>query len=95
MLLVGQTATVNLQLAPSQLQETITVTGLAAFVDTTTSSLGSNIDPKQVSELPVLGRSWTDLTLLAVGSRENNVQADAPVSTSDREACRSTSTASR
>ena len=77
-LLVGQTANVSLQLAPSQLAETVTVTGEAPLVDTATSSLGSNIDPKQVSELPVLGRSWTDLTLLAVGARENSVNADAP-----------------
>jgi hypothetical protein len=77
-LLVGQTARVNIQLAPAQVQETVTVTGEAPLVDTTTSSLGSNIDPKQVSELPVLGRSWMDLTLLAVGARENGVTADAP-----------------
>ena len=77
-LLVGQTAAVNIQLAPSQVQETVTVTGQAPLIDTTASTLGSNIDPKQVSELPVLGRSWTDLTLLAVGNRENNVDADAP-----------------
>ena len=77
-LLVGQTARVNLQLAPAQVQETVTVTGEAPLVDTTTSSLGSNINPKQVSELPVLGRSWMDLTLLAVGARENGVSADAP-----------------
>jgi hypothetical protein len=77
-LLVGQTARVNLQLAPAQLQETVTVTADTPLVDTTTSSLGSNIDPKQVSELPVLGRSWMDLTLLAAGARENSVTADAP-----------------
>jgi len=77
-LLVGQTLRVSLQLAPAQVQETVTVTGEAPLVDTTTSSLGSNIDPKQVSELPVLGRSWMDLTLLAVGARDNGVQADAP-----------------
>jgi len=77
-LLVGQTAKVDLQLAPSQLAETVSVTGEAPLVDTTTSSLGSNIDPRQVADLPVLGRSWMDLTLLAVGARENGVTADAP-----------------
>ena len=52
-LLVGQTATVNLQMSPSTLQETVTVTGEAPLIETTTSKLGGNIDPKQVQELPV------------------------------------------
>src|SRR4029434_10732764 len=47
-LLVGQTATINLQMAPSTLQETVTVTGEAPLIETTTSKLGGNIDPKQV-----------------------------------------------
>ena len=48
-LLVGQTATVNMQMAPSTLQETVTVTGEAPLIETTTSSLAGNIDPKQVA----------------------------------------------
>src|SRR5207244_10547028 len=51
-LLVGQTAAINLQLTPSGVAETVTVTGQAPLVETTTSSLGGNIDPRQVSELP-------------------------------------------
>ena len=68
-LLVGQNAVVNLQMAPSTVQESVTVTGEAPLVDTTKSSLGGNIDPRQMQELPVNGRNWMDLTLLAPGSR--------------------------
>jgi hypothetical protein len=68
-LLVGQTAVVNVQLSPSGVEETVTVTGEAPLIETTTSSLGGNIDPRQVQELPVNGRNWINLALLAPGSR--------------------------
>src|ERR1700704_5779920 len=43
-LLVGQTATLNLQLAPSAIQETVTVTAEAPLIDLKNSALGGNID---------------------------------------------------
>ncbi|PYR69742.1 MAG: hypothetical protein DMF88_05080, partial [Acidobacteria bacterium] len=52
-LLVGQTAVLNLQMAPSTVQESVTVTGEAPLVDTATSTLGTNVDPRQMQELPV------------------------------------------
>jgi hypothetical protein len=70
-LLVGQQAIVNLQLVPSGIQESVTVTGEAPLIDTTTSTLGGNIDPRQMQELPLNGRSWMDLALLAPGSKRN------------------------
>ena len=70
-ILVGQTAVLNFQMAPSALQESVTVTGEAPLLDTTTSTVGSNIDPRQMSELPLNGRNWTDLALLAPGARRN------------------------
>ena len=77
-LLVGQQAVVNLQMAPSTVQETVTVTGEAPLIDTTNSRVGGNIDPRQMQELPVNGRNWVDLTLLAPGSRQNAV-SETPV----------------
>jgi hypothetical protein len=68
-LLVGQTASINLQLGPSTLQETVTVTGEAPLIDLKNSSIGGNVDPKQVQELPVNGRNWMALALVAPGSR--------------------------
>jgi hypothetical protein len=72
-LLVGQEGVVNFQLSPSAVQETVTVTGEAPLISTTTSSLSGNIDTRQLSELPVNGRNWMDLTLLAPGNRQNAV----------------------
>jgi hypothetical protein len=79
-LLVGQQATLNLQLSPSTVQESVTVTGEAPLIDTSSSTLPGNIDPRQVSDLPVNGRNWLDLSMLAPGNRSNAV-SDAPTDT--------------
>jgi hypothetical protein len=78
-LLVGQTATVNLQLTPSTVQETVTVSAEAPLLNITTSSLGANINPAQVEELPSAGRNWMGLALLAPGSRTASGNAQAPL----------------
>ena len=46
-LLVGQTAAVNLQMSPSTVQETVTVTAEAPILNVATSSLGGNVDPRR------------------------------------------------
>src|SRR5205823_8960985 len=76
---VGQQATLNLQMSPAALQESVTVTGEAPLVDPTQANLGSTIDARQVQDLPVNGRNFMDLTLLAAGSRQNSV-AETPAS---------------
>jgi hypothetical protein len=70
---VGQLVTLNLQLAPSGVQESVTVTGEAPLIDVSTSSLGTNISQAQMEELPVNGRNWQDLGMLAVGNKVNDV----------------------
>ncbi len=70
-ILIGQEAAVDLRLSPSGVQESVTVTGEAPLVDTTGSTVGANIDPRQVEQLPLNGRNWMDLTLLAPGARRN------------------------
>jgi hypothetical protein len=77
-LLVGQTAVINMQLSPSAVQETITVTGDSPLIDVTTSVIGSNIDSRQMQELPVQGRDWTSLALIAPGNRTTSM-GGAPV----------------
>src|SRR5438874_9846389 len=77
-LLVGQTTVLNIQMAPSTLQESVTVIAASALIATTTSSVSGNIDPMQMSELPVLGRNWMSLSLLAPGNR-TNTQGSVPV----------------
>jgi len=78
-LLVGQTVAVNLQMAPSTVQETVTVTAEAPLLNVSTSSLGGNVDPQQVQELPVAGRNWMALALLAPGSRTSSTNATSPL----------------
>lgn len=70
-LLVNQQGVMNLQMAPSTVQETITVTGEAPLVETKSSQVGGNIDPSQMQNLPINGRNWLDLAILAPGSRQN------------------------
>src|SRR5258706_1098998 len=77
-LLLGQTVVVNLQMAPSTVQESVTVTGEAPLIDVSSSTVSGNIDPRQMQELPVNGRNWQDLSLLAPGSRAN-AGGEAPV----------------
>jgi hypothetical protein len=79
-LLVGQTVTANAQMMPSTLQETVTVTGEAPLIETSSSTIGGNIDPRQMSELPVQGRDWMSLALLAPGNRTTTI-GDEPVTT--------------
>lgn len=68
-LFLGQTAVVNLQMSPAGVAETVTVTGEAPLIETTTSTLDGNIDPRQMAELPANGRNWMGLAMLAPGSR--------------------------
>ena len=70
--LVGQLVTLMLQMAPSTVQETVTVTGEAPLIEVTQSTAAANIDQRQMQELPLNGRNWLDLTLLAPGSRANS-----------------------
>ena len=46
-LLVGQTATLDLQMSPSTVQESVTVTGEAPLVDMKNSAVGGNLDAKR------------------------------------------------
>ena len=62
----------NLDLSVSSIQETVTVTGETPLLDTASSTIGTNIDPRQVEELPINGRNWMDLTMSSAGSRSNS-----------------------
>src|SRR5688572_20573950 len=69
--LVGREVTLNLEMTVSTVQETVTVTAEAPLIETSSSTVSGNIDPRQMQELPVNGRNWMDLSLLAPGSRSN------------------------
>ena len=70
--LVGQEVAMGaIELAVSTIQETITVTGEAPLLDVTSSDISGNIVSRQIEDLPLNGRNWLDLSLLAPGSRDN------------------------
>ena len=70
---VGQRAEINLQMKLSTVTESVTVTGAAPMVNTSSSEVGGVIDRRQVEDLPINGRNFVDLSMLAPGSRSNSV----------------------
>jgi hypothetical protein len=66
-LLVGQTATVSAQLRPGQATEIVEVTGDIQLIDLAKTSVSQEITPKEVEELPLLGRDVANLAYLAPG----------------------------
>ena len=83
-LLVGQQVTMNLQLSPSTIQESVTVNGEAPLIETTSSSMSANLDPRQMRELPVNGRNWQDLIAVV---RDTTRSSEATVSRQAPEPC--------
>ena len=76
--LLGQTVTITAQMKPGGVAETVTVTGEAPLVTTGSSTLGGNVEPRQVAELPVQGRNFMALAMLAPGSRTLTENATTP-----------------
>ena len=67
-LTVGSAPVVDLQLAVGQTQETVTVQGAVSQVETETSTLSSLVGENQMRELPLNGRNFEQLILLAPGA---------------------------
>ena len=74
-LLVGQTGTLDFSMTVATVEETVTVTGEAPLVDLQQSSMGGVIDARQMEDLPINGRDWIQLTMLAPGSRVNSTES--------------------
>jgi len=72
-LLVGQNATVPLQLKVATLEETVTVSGETPLVDIRSSQVAGNVDRRQMEELPLAGRNWMELSLQVKGITANAV----------------------
>src|SRR5215467_1671470 len=66
-ILIGQTATVNAELKPGAESEVIEVTSDAPVVDLAKTDVSQNITPKEVEELPMVGRDVANLAYLAPG----------------------------
>ena len=70
-LLLGRAVSLDFAMTVSGVQETVQVTGEAPLLDTSTSTIATNIDPRQMQDIPLNGRNWMDLTMLSAGSRSN------------------------
>jgi outer membrane receptor protein involved in Fe transport len=64
---VDEIVRVNIGLTVGSATETVTVTGAATIVDTSTATLKSVVDQQRIEELPLNGRNATQLMRLIVG----------------------------
>jgi carboxypeptidase family protein/TonB-dependent receptor-like protein len=74
-LAVGTSLDVPITLAMSQ-SETIDVSGALATIDTARTEIASNVSAEEVKTLPLNGRNYLDLALLAPGVSRTNTGAN-------------------
>lgn len=77
-ILVGQVIEADLTLRPSAVSSTVDVQAEIASIETTSSQVAGNIDPRQMKEVPLNGRNWMELALLVPGITRNAV-GDTPI----------------
>ena len=69
-LAVGQERTINITLQPASVSESITVeSGELSQMETSTASIGANVNAREVAALPLNGRQLSQLYLLAPGAQ--------------------------
>jgi hypothetical protein len=66
-LTIGQELLINVQLRVGGIDEQVVVTGESALVNTRQSSVAAVVDERQIRELPLNGRDFSQLTLLQPG----------------------------
>lgn len=66
---VGATQSVKIELKPGEISETVEVSSDAALVETTTSELSRNITPVEVQNLPLINRTFANLSIIAPEAR--------------------------
>ena len=66
-LTVGREALVDFALRVGEISERVTVTGEAPLVETTTAQLSALVEQQKIEDLPLNGRSYTQLALLQPG----------------------------
>ena len=68
---VEQVARLDFTMQPGELSETVTITSDAPLMNTETSSVGQVVDNKTVVTLPLNGRNYSQLAVLAPGATPN------------------------
>src|SRR3984893_7022310 len=67
-LAVGQTRTIDASLQVGSVSEEVEVTAALETLNRTSAEVGGLIDAEQIHEIPVSGRNWPSLMLLAPGA---------------------------
>ena len=65
---IGQSLGVDLKMEVGRLEEVVNVESTAPFLDRTSASIGTVIQSNQLKALPLAGRHWAGLMLLAPGA---------------------------
>lgn len=73
MLAAGDRLRLEFTLNPGQVSESITVSGTATLVNTTSPELGTVIESQKVQDLPIANRNFTTLVTLQPGVQASNV----------------------
>ncbi|MGH9667963.1 MAG: carboxypeptidase regulatory-like domain-containing protein, partial [Bryobacteraceae bacterium] len=74
---VNQTATFDLQMEVGQVQQSVEVTATGEAIQASTAELGSVVGQKQVIDLPLNGRNFTQLLTLTPGASPANVSQNS------------------
>jgi Carboxypeptidase regulatory-like domain len=74
---VSQVQALNFKLNPGAVTTAVEVTDAAGIINTTTSSTGTVIQGRQITELPLNGRNFTQLALLVPGVTRGAYGSDA------------------
>lgn len=72
-LLLGQSVALPLALKLGDVSEQITVTGETPLVDTVSTRVAGNIDPRQMESAPILGGNWMELAKNVKGITANSI----------------------
>ncbi len=74
---VGQTAAFDFQLTVGATTSTVTVTAAAPALEFSTSELGTVVTPKQMNDLPLNGRNFTELLTITPGVANINTDQNS------------------
>lgn len=72
---VGQRAAVNVELAIGQVTNVVTVEAAAVLLETESNAIGTVVESERVNELPLNGRNFLELALLAGGTAPSEGRA--------------------
>jgi hypothetical protein len=74
---VGQTATFDFQMKVGATTSTVTVNAIAPTLETSTSELGTVVAPKEMNDLPLNGRNFTELLTILPGTVNLNTDQNS------------------